>query len=191
MAIILQCLACRAFAQPVYHFENLTEANGLSDNRVTCFLKDKTGFMWIGTENGLNRFDGHSFLVYLPGKPGLSISDIFINDIEQDSRGRLWVATASGLNMIDTEKDSTHIFSTFFSTEKKGGIPSDLIWDTYVDRQERVWIAPDNRDLCFYDISKESFTYIPWIKYITGFFPERAKKYNSIRRIYYKSTDEL
>jgi len=187
MICVLQCFVKTSAAQPAYHFENLTEADGLSDNRVTCFLKDRTGFMWIGTENGLNRFDGHSFLTYLPGKPGFSISNIFIYDIEQDSRGRLWVATPRGLNMIDTEKGTT----TVFISEKKAGIPSDLVWDTYIDRQDRVWIAPDNRDLCYYDIKKGSLFCIPWLRFVTENFPEQRGKYKSIRKIYYKSDDEL
>ncbi len=45
-------------AQQKPFFINTTEADGLSDNHITCFYKDKTGYMWIGTENGLNRFDG-------------------------------------------------------------------------------------------------------------------------------------
>jgi ligand-binding sensor domain-containing protein len=187
MIFIIHCLALASAAQPVYQFENLTEANGLSDNRVTCFFKDKKGFMWIGTENGLNRFDGHSFLIYQPGKPASSISNSFINDIEQDGSGRLWVATTKGLNRIDTEKDTTIVF---FS-DKTDRMPSDLIWDTYIDRQDRVWLAPDNRDLCYYDIKKDSFTHIPWRAFVTRVFPDRQNKYKSIRKIYYKSDDEL
>lgn len=187
MTVLLPFFAGRSAAQPVYYFENITEANGLSDNRVTCFLKDATGFMWIGTENGLNRFDGHSFLVYKPGKKAASISDIFINDIEQDSRGNLWVATPRGLNMIDTKKDTTLVFIP----DKPEGIPSDLIWDVYIDRHDRVWIAPDIRDLCYYDINKKTFTSIPWLSFVSAQFPNNNDSYNSIRKIYYKSEDEL
>jgi ligand-binding sensor domain-containing protein/two-component sensor histidine kinase len=180
-------------AQPGYQFESLTETNGLSDNRVTCFLKDKTGFMWIGTENGLNRFDGHSFLVYQPGFMGHSISNPFINDIEEDGLGRLWVATQSGLNVIDGQKDSVFVFlpgdNVYENNEKS--IPSDLIWDTYADKQNRIWIAADVRDLCYYDIKKQLFVYLPWKKYFADKFPDRRDSYNSIRKIYYKSDNEL
>src|SRR5689334_23722892 len=53
LLIFITALPHLAVAQN-FHFEKLTEFHGLSDNRVTCFLKDRTGFMWIGTENGLN-----------------------------------------------------------------------------------------------------------------------------------------
>jgi ligand-binding sensor domain-containing protein len=176
-----------AASQAGYQFENFTEAHGLSDNRVTCFLMDRKGFMWIGTENGLNRFDGHSFMPYKPGIHGRSVSSPFINDIEEDATGRLWVATQSGLNVIVPEKDSNIVFLP----QNGNSIPSDLIWDTYIDQQNRVWIAADVQDLCYYDVNRQLFVFLPWKKYIADKFPHRHKKYNSIRKIYYKSDNEL
>ncbi len=189
----VSCLSFMAFSQPGYQFENFTEANGLSDNRVTCFLKDKTGFIWIGTENGLNRFDGHSFLIYRPGLSHRSISNPYINDIEEDRAGRLWVSTQSGLNVIDKKDDSISVLlpEEYASISKKYTIPSDLIWDTYIDRQDRVWIAADGRELCYYDIQKKIFIYLPWRKYLGTLFPQRGRSYNSIRKIYYKSENEI
>ena len=177
---ILQVSFLSAVSQAGYQFENFTEAHGLSDNRVTCFLMDRKGFMWIGTENGLNRFDGHSFIQH-------KLSNPFINDIEEDTAGRLWVATQSGLNVMDPGRDSNIVFLP----ENGNSIPSDLIWDTYIDKQNRVWIAADVRDLCYYDINRQLFVFLPWKKYIADKFPHRKKKYNSIRKIYYKSDNEL
>src|SRR5690349_2069316 len=87
-------------------YESITDLNGLSDNRVTSFKKDRLGFMWIGTENGLNRYDGHEFIVYRPGQSKKKLSYEHINDIEQDSHGRMWVATWNGLNVLDPVNDS-------------------------------------------------------------------------------------
>lgn len=176
-----------------YQFDNFTEMRGLSDNRVTCFLKDRTGFMWIGTEHGLNRFDGHSFRIYNPGLPGRSVSNPFINDIEQDAQGRLWVATQSGLNVIDTRLDSTLVMTPDDDAykQKDKTIPSDLIWDIHIDPQNRVWLAADMRDLCYYDIAAQRFFHFPWKRYIAEHFPQRAQAYNSIRKIYFKSPNEL
>src|SRR5262245_12400799 len=110
-----------------YFFKKLTEENGLSDNRVTCFLKDKTGFLWIGTKNGLNRYDGHSFRIFKPGR-GNTISSEVINDIVQDSSGKLWVATMAGLSIYDP---ATNQWETILPDAKDShlGIPSLIIWD--------------------------------------------------------------
>lgn len=192
LIIFLYCLPAQVEAQP-YQFENLTEANGLSDNRVTCFLKDRAGFMWIGTENGLNRFDGRSFAVYNQGIKKRKLSNSFVNDIEQDQSGRLWIATQSGLNVINPDNDSNFIFMPDVDAyrQKQKTIPSDLIWDIYIDNKERVWLAADSRDLCYYNNQTGVFTYFPWKKFLLAHFPQRAGHYNSIRRIYYKSDDEL
>lgn len=182
-----------SFCQQQYQFENYTAANGLSDNRVTCFYKDKAGFMWIGTENGLNRFDGHQFLILNATSAKHRLSNAFINDIEQDAAGKLWVATQNGLNVIDLKKDTTLSFTTSNDGYRQTAstIPSNLIWDTYIDGKGTVWIAADVRDLCYYDTLKKIFSYVPWRQFVTDNFPHRSKSYNSIRKIYPKSAHEL
>ncbi len=87
-------------AQIYIKTKSISTDDGLSDKRVTCFFKDKTGFIWIGTKNGLNRYDGHSFKIFRPAA-GNSISNEVINDITEDNKGRIWVATMEGLNYYD------------------------------------------------------------------------------------------
>ena len=53
-------------AQKDFHFENFTARDGLSHNEVRSLLRDSRGFLWVGTANGLNRFDGYDFQVFLP-----------------------------------------------------------------------------------------------------------------------------
>ena len=91
-------------AQLYYKAKTVTTREGLSDNRVTCFHKDRRGFMWIGTRNGLNRYDGHSFKVFRPMQSN-SISNEVINDIAEDSRGRIWVATTWQLFYFDEKRE--------------------------------------------------------------------------------------
>ena len=59
--IFLHLQPVAAVAQQQAYFNNLTEKDGLSNNRVTCFFEDKTGYMWIGTESGLNLYNGNSW----------------------------------------------------------------------------------------------------------------------------------
>lgn len=83
--------------QPVLYFKRLSHANGLSNNKVNCILQDKRGFTWIGTDDGLNRYDGNNFMVFknMPGRAS-SVSGNTITDLHEDKEGVLWIATADG-----------------------------------------------------------------------------------------------
>jgi signal transduction histidine kinase/ligand-binding sensor domain-containing protein len=176
-----------------YHFEKITELQGLSDNRVTCFQKDRTGFMWIGTQNGLNRYDGHTFQIYKPGQKKFKLSHEHINDIEEDEHGRLWVATWHGLNVIDPKNDSLYVFlpDEDGAAQQKTRIASNLIWDSYIDKKGRVWLALDVRDLCYYDPDLKEFTYLPWHDFVKANLPQYKHSYKSIHKIIAKSNNEL
>jgi signal transduction histidine kinase/ligand-binding sensor domain-containing protein len=86
-----------------FALEQFTSDNGLSHESVLSITKDKDGFLWIGTANGLNRFDGISFKVFLnnPDQPK-TIPGNYIAGTTLDKKGYLWAATNSGLCRIDT-----------------------------------------------------------------------------------------
>jgi signal transduction histidine kinase/ligand-binding sensor domain-containing protein/CheY-like chemotaxis protein/AraC-like DNA-binding protein len=88
----LLCTAWCANAQIKCKIEHYSTEDGLSHNRIMCMLKDRDGFMWFGTWDGLNRFDGHSFVVY-KSKPGDTSSlrnNRIENIIESKKTGFLW-----------------------------------------------------------------------------------------------------
>lgn len=88
-------------------FKHLTVKEGLSNSSVKCFYQDSDGFIWIGTQDGLNKYDGVEFKVYQPKKSdSTSISARVINAIYQDKHNKLWVATSRGLNLFDKNSDS-------------------------------------------------------------------------------------
>ncbi|HEY3402530.1 MAG TPA: two-component regulator propeller domain-containing protein, partial [Ohtaekwangia sp.] len=161
--------------------------------RVTCFHKDQAGFMWIGTENGLNRYDGFTFRIYRPGQQQYRLSHERINAITEDSEKRLWVATWNGLNVIDPATDSLIIFSPDEDAyrQKKTSLSSCLIWDIYIDKKKRVWLAPDARDLCYYDPATQEFSYFPWYQFVKSTVPEHKSNYKAIQKITPKSDHEL
>src|SRR5882757_2645033 len=69
-------------------FEHISTADGLSQINVFCIMQDSRGFMWIGTRDGLNRYDGYKFIVYKnEAKDEMSISNNFIDDILEDAKG--------------------------------------------------------------------------------------------------------
>jgi signal transduction histidine kinase/ligand-binding sensor domain-containing protein/AraC-like DNA-binding protein/ActR/RegA family two-component response regulator len=99
----------------------LTIDQGLANNTVTCISKDRQGFMWFGTYDGLNRFDGYVFSKYshIIGDSS-SLADNLVTAIAEDNDGRHWVAAAKGVSVLD---DKTSLFSHVKylpATEAKG-----------------------------------------------------------------------
>ncbi len=98
----LICFVPLSSAQSLFQFEHLTTANGLSSNLITTILQDDRGFLWFGTENGLNRYDGYDFQVYRhQPSDATSLSSNEIHVIYQDKTSALWVGTSDGLNRFD------------------------------------------------------------------------------------------
>lgn len=97
------CLLCLSND---YRFTHLTSANGLSQSEVYTFLEDRNGFMWIGTLDGLNRFDGYSFETFNTDKKNPnSITNNTIRSLAEDQYGRIWIGTDNGLNYYDQYKE--------------------------------------------------------------------------------------
>ncbi|HDS06724.1 MAG TPA: histidine kinase, partial [Bacteroides sp.] len=113
LSAILVCFAPTADAQKKnFRFNYYTSEDGLSQNMVDCIFQDSKGFMWFGTWNGLNRFDGYTFRTFTPGeKKGQRPGSIFIHDIAEDPYGNLWIGTADGLNVYLYEQDRFILYS--------------------------------------------------------------------------------
>lgn len=92
--------------QQSIRFSQLNNANKLSQNWVHAICQDKYGFIWIGTEDGLNRYDGYDFVVYKHDRKNpYSLTNSAINSLFIDSKGNLWVGTSRGLNLYDRAND--------------------------------------------------------------------------------------
>ncbi|MEO7049637.1 MAG: two-component regulator propeller domain-containing protein [Ferruginibacter sp.] len=179
-------------AQQQAYFSNITEKDGLSNNRVTCFFKDKTGYMWIGTESGLNMYNGNSWKIYKPSQQKKNyLSNSFITDIEQDSKGNMWVCTRKGLNRIDVIADTTEIFVPREAAANTNAIPNDLVWDAYPDNDTSIWIAADAKEFCHYNPVKKKFYYYDFRAYLSKNNIESESSYHSVFRILPKSSTEL
>lgn len=175
-------------AQLHYKAKTISTTNGLSDNRVTCFYKDRRGFMWIGTKNGLNRYDGHSFRIYRPAF-GNSISNEVINDIEEDSQGRIWVATMGGLNILNQETGDWDVILP--DPEKRmASLPNRIIWDISIDKEDKVWIVSDVFEFCSFDIKRKKITFYDWPAFASSEAKTKAVSYRSIQKAIPKSRHE-
>jgi ligand-binding sensor domain-containing protein/two-component sensor histidine kinase len=113
IVILFLLLSLELFANGIpsaddYIFRQITIKEGLSQSSVLAILQDKEGFMWFGTGNGLNKFDGYNFTVYMndPYNPS-SISDNEISAIYEDTEGYIWIGTIKGiLNRFNRANES-------------------------------------------------------------------------------------
>ncbi|MDH6358080.1 hybrid sensor histidine kinase/response regulator transcription factor [Parabacteroides sp. PF5-9] len=131
-----------------YHFRHYTNKHGLSHNTVYCSLQDQKGFMWFGTDDGLNRFDGQSFKVYRynsssPHSEGLP-NDRIVHLFE-DTSGRIWICTLNGTCYYDYQTDTFHPLP-FHSEEKS----LDYFHAITEDNQGKLWFA-GNKQIVVYN----------------------------------------
>lgn len=88
-----------------YKFKKITVSDGLSTRWVKCFLRDNDGFLWIGTADGLNKYDGVSIKTYkFSIEETTTINHNYINTIFEDSKNIIWIGTQRGVNLYIKEK---------------------------------------------------------------------------------------
>ena len=153
---------------PILKFKHITDDQGLSNTSVECILQDNRGFIWFGTLDGLNRYDGYKITVYNndPKDTG-SISDNTIRCIYEDHKHRLWVGTSNGLNLFDQNTDK---FIRYKHSTRVNSISNNKINDIYEDAAHNLWIATAGGGLNLYDAEKNTFTH----------FVHQANRVNSL-----------
>jgi hypothetical protein len=121
-------------------FTHITIEQGLSDQRVQAIVQDRTGFIWFGTNNGLNRYDGYNVVAYRHDPPNPhSLSGNFVEDLYEDRSGTLWVGTRSGLNAFDRR---TERFTRYWhDPADPQSLSSDWVWAIAEDQRGRLWIG--------------------------------------------------
>lgn len=117
-------------------FDHLTIDNGLSQSTVFSIVQDSKGFIWIGTRDGLNRYDSHDIKVYRKSETNRTgLPGNVINCLLVDSKGRMWVGTSSGLCIYDSAKD---LFS------EVSGLTNNNITAIYEDKDKNIWAGTRN-----------------------------------------------
>jgi len=117
--------------------EHITSNNGLSHNTIRCMLQDRTGFLWFGSLNGLNRFDGIKIKTLKPETSNsASLSSGKIKELHQDSYGHIWVRTYSDMmHCYDPGKEN---FVAIFQNKADQSIKHNLF---YEDREKNIWLG--------------------------------------------------
>ncbi len=146
LCVTMLCLsALGASAQDLVRFEHISVDEGLTQNEVSAALQDSMGFLWIGTPDGLNRYDGYEFAVFQfdPTDP-TSISDNRITSLLETSNGTLWVGTADGLNRYDPEM----VAFTAYRSERRdeASLLSNRVSALQEDAAGRMWIGHADPD---------------------------------------------
>ncbi len=142
--------------QPNLKFKHLTSEQGLSSSTIETICQDHRGFMWFGTRDGLNRYDGHEMVVYRYNiKDSNSISDNYIRFIYADKNNSLWIGTINGLNRFDIVKN------TFTRYKHKAGDSKSLsnnIIDCIVeDHKGNLWISTFGGGINLFNPAANSF----------------------------------
>ncbi len=135
-------------------FKRITVEDGLSQTTVQYLFQDSKGYMWIGTSDGLNRYNGHEFEIYRY-RDGYdkSISGNYISSINEDEYGDIWVGTSRGLNKINTE---TNKIKTYFAGSDGCNLSDNNITEVLIDSNKNIYVATTN-GLNLYDRKNDNF----------------------------------
>lgn len=186
------CLPYSSHAQ--LKFKHLTINQGLSQNSVLCMWQDREGFVWIGTEDGLNRYDGYEFKHYKhDDRNKKSISSSFINSIIEDAAGNLWIATADGLNVYNKRNDEFIRISTTSPKALKLNLNRDFINSLFLDDKNNIWIGTIE-GLKKYDLTKKQlfdFAKFPTENGIDNGNRPQAIFKDNLSRLWVGTTNEL
>lgn len=137
-------LVFRVTAQPNFQFQRINSELGLSTNTVLCISQDSKGFLWVGTIEGLNRYDGYNFKIFKHNPDdSTSLGANSIYYIYEDKSGTLWIGTYDGgLNKFDRDKE---IFIRYVKDEKNvSSISSNKVYSICEDKNGFLWVGTAN-----------------------------------------------
>jgi ligand-binding sensor domain-containing protein/serine phosphatase RsbU (regulator of sigma subunit) len=141
--ILILLLGCSLLgARENWRIVDYRQEQGLSQISVNCIIRDSYGFLWIGTQDGLNKFDGYDFKVYRhqPSDP-FSLSNSNINSVIEDNKGNIWAGTQNGLNIFDR---SSGTFKAYHHEPgKTGSISSNIVHRVFQDSEGIIWVKTE------------------------------------------------
>jgi PAS domain S-box-containing protein len=142
-----------------FQVRRLAIQEGLSQSSVNCIIQDRKGFIWIGTQDGLNQYDGLRFTIYThdPEDPH-SLPDSNILALHEDSQGNIWIGTlAGGLNRLDRE--SREITSFRHERDNPDSLANDRVTSISEDGSGGLWVGTYGGGLDRYDPASKKFTH--------------------------------
>jgi signal transduction histidine kinase/ligand-binding sensor domain-containing protein/DNA-binding response OmpR family regulator len=161
VTILIEVLLLLSFSvQAQLSFRHLNKRDGLSQNSVFAIEQDKQGFIWLGTRDGLNKFDGYRMLVYRHKEE--DPSSLVSNDVRHlyydEQTNWLWISTLNGLSCY---QESTDQFINYTSDGEPGSLLSNSIRSILRDSKGRLWVGT-SLGLHLYDDARQQFIPIQW-----------------------------
>jgi ligand-binding sensor domain-containing protein/two-component sensor histidine kinase len=165
-------------AEHVPKLLNLSYTQGLSQNSVWSILRDRQGFMWFGTDDGLNKFDGYTFKIYRHDKrDSTSLLHNTVRALLQDHTGLIWIGTSGGVNVLDPVTGRLTAYR--YSPDDPAGLSGELVTRMVEDNDGNIWVGTHMDGLCKFDRSAKKF------KVFTGTLSEpNTLPNNSVTALY-------
>lgn len=129
-----------------YAFRSLDINNGLSQNTVHAILQDKQGFMWFGTKDGLDRYDGISFRTFM--KESGTLGNNFITSLYEDNLGQIWIGTDVGLYVYCPQMEKVRHFTLISNSNIDIDCTVNLITG---DQKGGIWVVTQTRGIFYYN----------------------------------------
>lgn len=167
-------------AQPRYlKVEHISTQQGLSQANVNSIIQDSQGFIWVGTRDGLNRYDGYSFVSYrFNRRDPYSISNNFIQDIIEDHDHNLWIATqGGGLNKF--ERKTERFITNIRKPDIRSKVGANVVNRLAIDDHDNLWIATQTDGLEVYNIRTRKFK-----NYLHSDNDSQSISSNTVRTVY-------
>ncbi|CAM2070795.1 Response regulator [Sulfidibacter corallicola] len=165
--LVMGVLCLPVVAQPPQpRFRNYAQTEGLSQCSINGILQDRYGFLWVGTQDGLNRFDGYEFTVlrHRPNDPH-SLTDNFITALEpraDPESHQIWVGTSNGFNLFDLD---TMRFTRYLpQPDREDWLQHPWVWDLYEDPKWGLFIATSSGGLYRLDLETNRFHRYPAVR---------------------------
>lgn len=133
--LFIMSLSPAAVKAQGYYFKSYQVRDGLASNTVTSIIQDKNGFMWLGSRNGLNRFDGNTFKIYRNDKNNRGLGSSSILSLYEDDRGSMWVGTTKGVYVYNDTLESFKLLTGIPATEVR----------TITGLGNKVWVVADGK----------------------------------------------
>ena len=134
----------------------LSMENGLTQSDISSIVQDSTGFMWFGTHNGLNRYDGHRITQYKHSLDSTknSLLHNVIQSMASDKEDNIWIVTKAGIDRYNIDRNTFYHYISYYNTGKE--FPFTDLYNIHCTQENEIFLCTNN-GLCMYDKSTDRF----------------------------------